>query len=310
MAAVPAPPEADTPVQSLPPEEAVPTPAQEPGVEETPPASGAPEKPDEAEVDPVALLKELVADNPELAEALGVKPEEPALDEQKFAWDLERSEQERKDLLTGATAYEQAQVSEAYGGVVDYLWRLNAGIEEAAQKVLAGDTIAAQEAAAKLVNFDAEGVGKQLWPMIQRAQLARAYAVSAYTQAQFREAVETHPVYRSMDKDARQAFREALGKFDWKAAAVAALDAGLKAAPEAISKKAQVEADKKAALLEKAAKLQEAIGSNGRRRSLTGGQGGSIGYATLAEAEELYVDGKLTHEQYREARERFMVKGQ
>jgi len=188
------------------PTEAVPVPEQEPSVEEE---SETQETEDEAPGTD-QLLDELLAaaeeSDPEAVEKLRKKwAEQPAdVGEERLAWELERSREERTQRWTQASnAYGQYTPQQVQPQIEGVFAELNSRIQAAAQDVVDGKLEPNQ------VQIDPRGWAELLLPTYQQGQQAALQAANVATQNEVADTLESLPGYRSMTGDERKQFTQA-----------------------------------------------------------------------------------------------------
>ena len=288
MAAVPAPPEVETPAPLDP--EAVPPPAQEPELPEEAPESGAPEVEEEAS-DPSALLAELVKEHPELLtddlkRELGIKDEPTDLEE------LTKREAELESRERGTTYSAAANLAASYSeqnvwtatqnAISVYLDTAEAAMKKAAESGEAQDLPSAEQLARQVYTLAMSGISAWTDWGDKLAKTKAMEAVAPYT--------------RYLTRDERTKLRAAekkpLAEFFGEVQPIVA-DALLRAAPDEFKKQTKAQIEKELSVAEKVERLRAGLGKNGKGR--TGTAAPTNTYGTKMEARTLHVQGKITN---------------
>lgn len=261
-------------------EQEQPPPVEEEGASGAPPEDEGEGEPEASLADRIkAYLDELETVDPEKAKAereqMGLG--QPDVSDERFTWELEQAQQERGQEFGQAVAnwsqYGGSQQNAtdptptaAYYALVNQIDGINQLFQHEIERFKDGKRESLDGLA-----VDAQREAEKLLPFIQGTQIAWGELQRTGNRVLVRTALEGHSSYRHLSADERKQQKQLLQAGRAQDAITMQLDAALKAAPEHIKKQAEQEAAKKTGLLKERAKIEELLGRNGKRTSLTGG---------------------------------------
>lgn len=286
--------------------EAVPAPELErpPEEVETAEPEGAEEEaPPDALTQAIEEIAELAKEDPEAAarlrEKLGIKEE--GVEELQARFELEQGRQYRQQTLEGyaaqAAQFSEPNMRQAWGNWTQALARQ---VNAAAKEIAAGNREDAT------IMADTQRLTDSIVGYAAQAASNHAAYTQAAMQATVLEALESSPIHPHLSAEDRQSIQLAMNHPNPLEAIYYLIgiyaNAGVQAAPTEVRKRAEQDAEKRAKVAERVTSIMEKL-PKGRKPQVT--PGGTSGISNLGQADDAYLAGRISIEQYRQLRSTF-----